>query len=539
MIRTRLKCVLLFFMPLLVIACGSMQKGEEIQNNESVRDTTITKATAFSELFLDSAAVEEFVAVHQVEPKRADQLRSFYQSRNYQFAWFTEEGLAQQGSAFWNLHNNYVNYSQDSSFFNKQLHDQMRILLSDEDDATFTAKQLTSLEMQLTDHFFDYAQYAYTGKINPDEIKWHIPRKKINAISLLDTLISRNGKNLDDWEPLNQQYKQLRKELLRLYDLQKNEGWETIEPGRKPYRIGDSSAAIQNLKTRLSMAGDYQSTESSSLFTTALEDAVKRAQQRFGLKPDGVVGPQTLKQLNVPVEERIEQLLVNMERMRWMPQHGEGKRLVANIPEFRLHVYEGNKEMFTMKIVVGKAANRTVVFNDQLKHVVFSPYWNVPRSIVRNEILPAINRNPGYLSRNNMEQTGTSGGLPIIRQKPGAGNALGKVKFIFPNSYNIYFHDTPSKSLFDREKRAFSHGCIRLQEPKKLASYLLQYQPQWNDSRITAAMNAGTEKWVALEEPVAVAITYFTAWVDSEGHLNFRDDIYGHDRELADRLFTH
>ena len=199
---------------------------------------------------------------------------------------------------------------------------------------------------------------------------------------------------------------------------------------------------------------------------------------------------------------------------------------------------EDGKEMFTMRIVVGKAANRTVVFNDQLKYVVFSPYWNVPRSIVRNEILPAMNKNPGYLSRNNMEQTGTSGGLPVIRQNPGAGNALGKVKFIFPNSYNIYFHDTPAKPLFDQAKRAFSHGCIRLQEPKKLAAYLLQDQPDWTESRISAAMNAGIEKWVALEEPVAVAITYFTAWVDRAGKLNFRDDIYGHDQELAERLFA-
>lgn len=527
------------FIPLLLLlaACDNLQKSEARENDVMVRDTTITKATSFSELFLDSATVEKFIATHEVKDKRADQLRSFYQSRNYQFAWFTEQGLAQQGSAFWNLHNNYVNSSRDSSFFNTQLHNQMRKLL-DEENAGFTGEQVTNLELQLTDHFFDYAQYAYAGKIDPDEIKWHIPRKKINAIALLDTLISRNGKNLDDWEPLNQQYKQVRKELLRLYDLQKQGGWQTIEAAKKSYRLGDSSMAIQQLQKRLHMAGDYQSTEISPVFTPALEEAVKRAQQRFGLKADGIVGSQTVKHLNISIEKRIEQLLVNMERMRWMPQHREGKRLVANIPEFKLHVYEDGKEMFTMRIVVGKAANRTVVFNDQLKHVVFSPYWNVPRSIVRNEILPAMNKNPGYLSRNNMEQTGTSGGLPVIRQKPGSGNALGKVKFIFPNSYNIYFHDTPAKSLFDQAKRAFSHGCIRLQEPKKLAAYLLQDQPGWTESRITAAMNAGIEKWVALEQPVAVAITYFTAWVDRSGKLNFRDDIYGHDRELAERLFA-
>jgi L,D-transpeptidase YcbB len=537
MIRIRLKYPFLIALLLVMIACNNTQKKEVTANEVVVRDTTITKATSFSELFLDSLSVEQFIVAYKLNDNRADQLRNFYKSRNYSFAWFTEEGLAQQARVFWNLHNHYINYSQDSSFFKTKLHQQMQALVEDEEQIQLASKSISVLEMQLTDHFFDYAQYAYAGKIDPDDIKWHIPRKKINAIALLDTLISRNGKNLDDWEPLNQQYKQLRKELLRLYELQKSGGWTAIVGGKNSYRLGDSLQLIQSLKERLRMGGDYTATDTSQLFTRSLEEAVKRAQLRFGLKDDGVVGPQTLKQLNVPVEERIEQLLVNMERMRWMPPTREGKRLVANIPEFRLHVFEGEKEVFNMKIVVGKAANKTVVFNDQLKYVVFSPYWNVPRSIVRNEILPAMERNPRYLLQHNMEQTGTTGGLPVIRQKPGGSNALGKVKFIFPNSYNIYFHDTPARSLFQQERRAFSHGCIRVEEPRRLAEYLLQNQPDWTEERITDAMYAGTEKWVPLKETVAVVISYFTAWVNSEGLLNFREDIYGHDSALAEKLF--
>ena len=537
MIRTTLKFLVAWILMLSIAACSEVQKETNNEKGMTVRDTSITKTTSFSELFLDTAFVEQFVADHKLEKNRADQVRSFYKSRNYGFAWFAGDGLAQQARAFWNLHNNYVNYSKDSSFFNKQLHKQMQSLIDEEEDLQLTAKDISKLELQLTDHFFDYAQYAYAGKIDPDEIKWHIPRKKINAIALLDSLVNSNGKNFDNWEPLNRQYKQVRKELLRLYDVQKSGGWPAIESNRGGYRVGDSSLAVKQLKERLHSAGDYTAGETSMLFTPALKDAVKRAQIRFGLKNDGVAGTQTLKQLNVPVEERIKQLLVNMERMRWMPPHREGKRLVANIPEFRLYVYEGEKEMFSMKIVVGKAASKTVVFNDRLKHVVFSPYWNIPRSIVRNEILPAMKRDPGYLSRNNMEQTGTSGGLPIIRQKPGASNALGRVKFIFPNSYNIYFHDTPAKSLFQQERRAFSHGCIRLNEPKRLAEYLLQDQPGWTEKQIADAMYAGKEKWVPLNNPVAVIISYFTAWVDDEGMLNFREDIYGHDRALAEKLF--
>jgi len=243
-----------------------------------------------------------------------------------------------------------------------------------------------------------------------------------------------------------------------------------------------------------------------------------------------------VKQLNTPVEERIKQILLNLERMKWIPQE-PAKYLLANIPEYRLHVVENGKEVLAMNIVVGKAANRSEIFSDELKHVVFSPYWNVPRSIVRNEVYPAMKRSSSYLRRNNMEVTGYSGGLPIVRQKPGRHNALGGVKFIFPNSYNIYFHDTPSRGLFEKEKRAFSHGCIRLHQPFDLAAYLLQDKPEWTEAKIKAAMDQSTEKWVALDVPVPVFITYFTSWVDKGGILHFADDIYGHDKKLAEHLF--
>jgi murein L,D-transpeptidase YcbB/YkuD len=214
-------------------------------------------------------------------------------------------------------------------------------------------------------------------------------------------------------------------------------------------------------------------------------------------------------------------------------QKAEGKRIVANIPEYRLHVYEDNREVLAMDIVVGKTSNPTVAFNDMMEHIVFSPYWNVPSSIVRNEILPARRRNPRYLSSQNMEITGTEDGLPVIRQRPGPGNALGGVKFLFPNKYNIYFHDTPAKTLFSRNKRAFSHGCIRLSQPFELAKYLLKDKPEWSDEAIRRAMSARSEKWVKLEEKIPVFITYYTSWVDPSGVLQFRDDIYRRDDDVV------
>jgi murein L,D-transpeptidase YcbB/YkuD len=198
-----------------------------------------------------------------------------------------------------------------------------------------------------------------------------------------------------------------------------------------------------------------------------------------------------------------------------------------------LHVYDGNKTVFDMVVVVGKVGNNTMMFNGDLNQIYFSPYWNVPQSIIKNEINPAVARNPNYLANKNMERIG--GG---VRQRPGPGNALGKVKFIFPNSFNMYFHDTPSKSLFGQDKRAFSHGCIRLSEPQKMAEWLLRNQPEWTQEKIVSAMNQTTEKGVKLKDPVPVFVIYYTSWVDNDGELNFRDDVYQHDSELIKKMFA-
>ncbi len=524
----------------LLAACNNIDNTLETVETNEARLTVpepIEAVEMVADLFLDSTALEAFIASHSIEPEKAVYLRDFYQSRQYQFAWFSKKGLDEHGRSFWNLHNAYLNYSRDSSHWDKQLHKQMDSLVSNTERIALSPEKLRELELLLTAHFFDYAHHAFEGKIDPADLKWNIPRKKINAIALLDSLIQRNGERLDTWEPVNPQYKALRKELIRYYDIDKEGGWPQVVLTGKKLQEGDSAKAVTQLKQRLRLVGDYRPKDNSPRFNSALKEAVRRAQKRFGLTEDGVVGPGTVAQLNKPVSSRIEQILVNMERMRWMPVQPDSNLILANIPDFTLHVFEQGKREFSMKIVVGKAANKTVVFNNQLKYIVFSPYWNVPESIVRNEILPALKRNPSYLAKHNMEQTGVSNGLPVIRQKPGGSNSLGLVKFLFPNSYSIYFHDTPAKSLFSQSQRAFSHGCIRLAEPKKLANYLLRKQPDWTDSAIYKAMHAGTEKWVTLADPVPVAITYFTAWVDSEGAINFREDIYGHDKALAERLF--
>jgi len=297
-------------------------------------------------------------------------------------------------------------------------------------------------------------------------------------------------------EGINLQSEALQKELDRLYEIEKQGGWKKITSGKKFYSKGESAITIKQLKQRLRVSGDFNSDDTTSKFTDELVAAVKKLQKRFGFEENGVVDPSLIKQLNIPVSDRIDQLLVNMERLRTLPAPTPGTRLVANIPEFKLHVYEGVKEVFNIAIVVGTESNKTVIFNDEMKQIVFSPYWNVPPSIVQKEILPELRK----------------------------------------NSHAIYFHDTPAKSLFAARKRTFSHGCIRLAEPLKLAQYLLRNNPEWAPAKIEEAMNGGKEQPVSLPTPVPVSITYFTAWVDEGGLLHLREDVYGLDKEMSKRI---
>lgn len=311
--------------------------------------------------------------------------------------------------------------------------------------------------------------------------------------------------------------------------IEKSGGWPKITLTKKQYKIGDAAPAISQLKKRLKASGDYTSTDTTSLYTAELETAIRKVQRKFGFPENGIVEASLVLALNVPASDRRRQLERNLQRLQTASLPGGERYIVVNIPEYKLHVYEGGNHLFDMAVVVGKESSPTEAFTDELEHVVFSPYWNVPPSIVQNEILPVMRKRKSYLAANGYEITGRENGLPVIRQKPGPNNSLGGVKFLFPNEHAIYFHDTPAKSLFKNRIRAYSHGCVRLAEPEKLAEYLLQSDPSWSPAQISQAMHGEKEQWVKLLAPVPVAIVYYTAWVDGVGELNFRDDIYGKD----------
>jgi L,D-transpeptidase YcbB len=530
-----LSCVLLF-------ACNDNESGKgsksESEKKISKRDYSITKANSYSDLFLDSMDMEKFITEEKIDDSISRRMRSFYNTRNYQFAWFSSDGLTEQAHGFWNLHDYVTTYDNDTTLKDKALQKRMDGLIAEGSLSVNATPTFKKTELTLTRHFIMYMLKNYEkGYVKRKEMERFIPFKKEDPMYLADSLLTKKHKDDKYFEDVNEQYKLLKDQLNKYYTIAKQGGWPQVNTTKKSFKKGSKDPAIALIKRRLQVTGEMPGNDTSQVFNDTLENAVKIYQVSMGYKPDGIISATLIKDLNVTAGQRVKQILMNMGRMRWMPTEPNGRLIVVNIPEFKLHMYEGNQKAFDMVIVVGKEGHNTMMFNGDLNQIVFSPYWNIPPSIVKNEILPSLASNPGYLESQNMEQTGLLGDLPVIRQRPGAGNALGKVKFLFPNSFNIYFHDTPSKSLFEKDKRAFSHGCIRLAEPEKMANYLLKNNPEWTPEKINAAMNAGTERYVKLKDPVPVMITYYTAWVDENGRLNFRDDVYDHDSKLADKMF--
>jgi L,D-transpeptidase YcbB len=342
-------------------------------------------------------------------------------------------------------------------------------------------------------------------------------------------------------------------------------GWGTIPGGKSAtLKRGSRNKLVPVLKTRLMLSGDLDATRSSDdeVFDDALQHAVISFQRRHNLKDDGVVRAETIKALNVPVEKRIRQIELNLERWRWLP-HDLGKRyILVNITDFSMKIIRNDKVDMEMKVIVGKRImnKRTImhtpIFSAKMTHLEINPYWNVPHSIASKELLPEIKKDPTYLSRKNMQMFSGKGVVDPktvdwttmheknfryqIRQNPGAFNALSHIKFLFPNRFDVYLHDTPTRNLFKRMPRDFSHGCMRVEKPIDMAIYLLNDPQAWSREKIMASIKRGKNHPVYLPESITVHVQYWTSWVENDGAVNFRDDIYGYDpvleRALAIRL---
>jgi len=497
------------------------------------RDESITAENAYSDLFLDSNAVASFIETEKLNESTAQVLRNFYTTRNNQFAWFTSEGLTEQGRSFWSLYTNGGD-STSSSSNDKKLREQMDSLIQkDSIQIASTNADYVRAELQLTQQLIKYAGNG-NSIVTMNNIYNLVPRKKTDALQLADSLLNKQKDS--SAFAANTAYAAMKQQLAIYYNAAKNGGWQPISSGAG-LKKGTASPAVIALKKRLQATNDYASGDTSNIFSDSLVVAIKDVQQRNGLAPTGMVNDSLIQALNIPASERVQQILLNMNRLAWMPAKIENNRIEVNIPSQMLYAYEGNTKVFEMPVIVGKEGTSTVAFSGNINKVVFNPTWNIPESIVKNEIMPAMKKDPNYLKKKNMEIVSQNDSVPVIKQLPGKDNALGRVKFLFPNSFDIYLHDTPDKSLFKRKDRALSHGCIRVADAEKLAAYLLRSHSEWTPVKVREAMNGNKEQTVSVtNEPVQ--INYLSTWVDGAGKLNFRTDVYGHDKNVMARMFT-
>jgi L,D-transpeptidase YcbB len=424
-----------------------------------------------------------------------------------------------------------------------------------------TESDAIKFDLALTVCAMRYISALHVGRVNPKhfDFAFYDESRKYDLAEFLKAHVvgaADVAGLLARVEPPYPGYRRTIRALQTYIELAKKDDGEQLSPVKKAIAPGDTYPGVPRLARLLRLVGDLPADASvpadQQTYDGALVDAVRNFQRRHGRDPNGRINTPTLADLNVPLSRRVRQMQLTLERWRWLPDSYQEEPIVVNIPEFRLRAYGKDFTIaVTMEVVVGRAyGHDTPVFSDTIEYVVFRPYWEVPDSITRAEMIPHIVRDPDYLakkgfevvdSKRNVVSAGTvtpdvlgqlRAGELFLRQKPGPENALGLVKFIFPNSYNVYMHGTPATELFGKARRDFSHGCIRLERPADLAAWILRDNPGWTPERIRAAMNGSTTQQVNLVHLIPVLIVYATVIVPDDGVVHFYDDIYGLDASL-------
>ncbi len=506
----------------------------------------------------DSAFIVSIARNLRVTKVDKARLIEFYSNRKYTCAWFNQHGLTEQAGEVVNMVRDYIEGGVFSADYLLpgivELHDSVS---AEDFSPVGNDTLLLKADVMFTIQFLLFSETVWKGKADQaSRLEWFLPLKKFSQVDYLAEILDEDTSEVLGSEPVYRQYHRLRERIKQYVEIKKKGGWEQIIFPGKTVNPGEDSPLVSDVRKRLEVTGDYTGTVLSENFDSSFVKVISEIRASYGME-GAQIDERLIQELNIPVEDRIRKMSLNLERWKWIPPDPGENYLAVNIPEYMLHVFESGKRVKSMRVIVGKSVNKTVIFSGNLKSVVFSPYWVIPRSIIVKETLPAVKRDRSYLRKHRMELFSysnpeknihessidfskySSGNFPYgIRQKPGPGNSLGKVKFLFPNSFSIYLHDTPSQYLFEKEERSFSHGCIRLSEPAWLAEYLLRNDSSWNPRKIEKAMNASKEQTVLLKEAVPVYLTYFTSWIDANGRLNFRDDIYGHDKKLEHLLFN-
>ena len=518
-----------------------------------------------NELEFQEKASEIILNSLQTESKRSF-LRKAYKELLFTPVWMRENALSPAAKELFkyirndNTLNKHGKLYKDSSILEKMA-ENMYV-----SGGNIYAK--VSLEFKISQLYKGYTDYTYFGSINwgafnarisnlmvnDVSTEWVLHRPEVYPAKMLGNaaLGASLKKQLDKAVPKAYHYRELQKELKKYLAIRETGGWEQVAIFKK-LKPGRSSEGVYSLRERLRVTGDYtdcDESEESNHYDTCLQNAVKHFQARTGLKEDGVVGGGTLKELNKSVDERITTIRLNLDRLKWLNDRASKRHVIINIPDFQLSFEENGKLIQTMRVITGTPRHPTPIFSDTVEMIVLNPYWNVPKSIIQKEMIPKLMRNPNAMARQGIEiRSGwgkdaqkVSGGsvnwsqyrysktMPYrFAQVPGYKNALGKVKFLFPNKFSVYMHDTPTKHLFKRDQRAFSHGCIRLQKPRELLRTFSTFNDNVDFDKSQKILKGKKNSYIQLQEKVPVDVVYLTAWVDYDGKLQFRNDVYTYD----------
>jgi murein L,D-transpeptidase YcbB/YkuD len=424
---------------------------------------------------------------------------------------------------------------------------------------------IIKLELELTTLYYNFLQHTIYGEIDWKAFEMYLSNNQANGIDSnwvhyphhfdVNVLMSQEniGETLRHLTPNGYQYKQLISALYKLYKIKWQGGWTRL-PAFKSLKKGQTSQMVSRLRQRLALSGDYicSSKVSDQYYGTCLQKAVKRFQKRHNTLADGVVGRGTQQLLNISVDSKINKVLLNLDRIKWLPRNVNPRHIVVNIPEYMLHYYEYGKEEKRLRVIVGDTEHPTPVFSDTLTYFTLNPYWKLPPGIIKKEVVPAMVKNPNYIKQHGLEVHETweenSSVVPLngidwamylnnstkfpyrLMQPPGPKNALGQIKFKFPNKFSVYLHDTPTKHLFKKKKRAFSHGCVRLSQPFSLLKSLAKDEPTITSEKVNNIIISKKKTEVDITKDIPIHLTYLTTWVNANNQLIFGDDIYQYDK---------
>lgn len=525
-------------------------------------------------------------------------LPKLYEERNYVPLWIENGGPSSQAYEMIEIIRNSDNEALDPDYYNiSEIESILKRIEQDRNSGdSYEALDLAELELLLSNSFLTYTHDLHYGRVRAEQINLELlsGERPVNLPKLLVTAVETDQvqETLEGLLPKYPMYAMLRISLKEYREIAAKGDWQPVAYGNK-FKKGARGQRVLALSKRLKVTGELDSSiPGSEVFDDSLDQAVRKYQQRNGLYVDGVVGISTIEALNVPVEERISQIELTMERWRLLPQYLGNRYILVNIANYHLYGIENNNDTINMRIVVGKPQWNTPMFSEEMTHLIINPYWNIPPSIFKDDIAPKIMEDSQYMSKQNMDAMGLKAPEKIVveedevvevvenveatevtdgdntgetelseveiqnkkaqeeyiskvlsgkyrlRQNPGPGNPLGRIKFLFPNKHSVYLHDTPNRGFFKKAQRNFSHGCIRVEKPLELAEFVLSSNPSWTQNTIQSSINKMKTKTVHLDESITVYILYFTTWVDNEGTVNFHKDIYGLDKTLYNALRT-